>query len=590
MVSRTKLLFQVETLAARVARQGSLHERDAVGWAIRLCKRVEELHRHGVAHGGISADVVLTDADDCTSHGKLGDVRHSAIRPAYHSPERIAGHGISQADDTWAIAVTLYFLLTGTMPFAGNTAAEIQERLSMAPAPLAVFDVGDDALQAILDRFLSRAMAQRVVQTTALRDALSRWKHGQSVAHLPPLEEEADESYSDYDDDDDDEEEVATVMRDFTEVREHLKRMDRAPRPAAGAPPPPAPRPSAGTRPRPAAGAPARAIPPQAHPTPAMGVVDHPGFTPPQRPMAQSHETLARPGAPVPRPSSPGLPQGAPPPRASGPGLGSDPGLRPADAPLQTPYDVDDDDSDEDVRTVLMDAENNSDLSAAIEEALAAKQQRQQTPSGRPPGWPPGPPPGGAAPSGGEDEESLAPTAAFDASMLPDGAMPDPLLPSDPPPAADPLATDGLATDQAPSTVDRLLQDIPPPPAPEPDSGLDHLGLGPAPPAPHLGTGPSGLNPAPGMGTTGPHGMGGDPGPGFGLGEIPGTGVLVETPRSGLRTALIVAVVVLVIVVLAVTALYLDRRGIIDLGLPREAPAAPAAPPPAPAPTPAPAP
>ena len=80
-------------------------------------------------------------------------------------------------------------------------------RLAAAPAPLAVFDVGDDALQAILDRFLARVMQQRVVQTAALRDALSRWKHGASVAHLPPLEDGVDDSYGDFDDDDDDEEE-----------------------------------------------------------------------------------------------------------------------------------------------------------------------------------------------------------------------------------------------------------------------------------------------------------------------------------------------------------------------------------------------
>jgi hypothetical protein len=67
----------------------------------------------------------------------------------------------------------------------------------------------------------------------------------------------------------------------------------------------------------------------------------------------------------------------------------------------------------------------------------------------------------------------------------------------------------------------------------------------------------------------GPTGMGeyGMAGMGFGGPGVEMGGV-VDGPKSGLRTALIVAIVVLVMVVLAVVALYLDRRGIIDLGLP----------------------
>ena len=63
----------------------------------------------GVAHGGLSAHVVLSDSGSCFGRGMLGDVRHAATRPAYHSPERHDGEGISPADDTWAIAVTLYY-------------------------------------------------------------------------------------------------------------------------------------------------------------------------------------------------------------------------------------------------------------------------------------------------------------------------------------------------------------------------------------------------------------------------------------------------------------------------------------------------
>ncbi len=53
----------METLAALVERDGPLNELDAVGWVIRLAKRLEELHRLGVAHGGVGDELRLVGAE-----------------------------------------------------------------------------------------------------------------------------------------------------------------------------------------------------------------------------------------------------------------------------------------------------------------------------------------------------------------------------------------------------------------------------------------------------------------------------------------------------------------------------------------------
>jgi len=44
----------LETLAARIAQSGPLNEIDAVGWTVRLAKRIEVQHVLGTAHGKIS--------------------------------------------------------------------------------------------------------------------------------------------------------------------------------------------------------------------------------------------------------------------------------------------------------------------------------------------------------------------------------------------------------------------------------------------------------------------------------------------------------------------------------------------------------
>jgi hypothetical protein len=197
----------VETLADRISRDGPLNELDAVGWAIRLAKRIEALHALGVAHGSISPGCVITSAVDRTSKGILVDVRQTPSRLAYQSPERAAGGDLSPVDDVWAIASTLYEALTGTPPFSGATDAELRQRIATTtPAPLAVFDVGDDDLQQILDTAFQRDVSVRTRSATALRRALEEWHPDLTVRSLPPLDDEESTL-------DEDEDEVRTVMR-----------------------------------------------------------------------------------------------------------------------------------------------------------------------------------------------------------------------------------------------------------------------------------------------------------------------------------------------------------------------------------------
>ncbi|HVY47268.1 MAG TPA: hypothetical protein VHB21_15375, partial [Minicystis sp.] len=129
----------MQNLAERIAQDGSVNELDAVGWAIRLAKRLEALHALGVAHGSVSPACVETDGAERAKRGRLADVRSTPSNVAYQSPERVLGGDISIADDTWAVAATLYTLLTGSPPFAGGDEAELKQKiLAASPAPLAV--------------------------------------------------------------------------------------------------------------------------------------------------------------------------------------------------------------------------------------------------------------------------------------------------------------------------------------------------------------------------------------------------------------------------------------------------------------------
>jgi hypothetical protein len=315
----------VETLDDRIARDGPVKELDAVGWAIRLAKRLEALHSLGVAHGSVSPACILTAGADRTSRASIADVQTTASSLAYQSPERVLGGDLSPADDAWAVACTLYTALTGTSPFVGANDAETKQKiLGGQPAPLAVYDVGDDDLQHIIDTALMRELAQRTATVSALRNALEEWHPDPGVGALAPLDDDdaAEGEEEDMrtvmraapaflsasarkpapapvaappppDDDDDDDEDQATRMREFQIPAHLIGKSPFGPGPAA----PPA---ASALGPRPAAGRVLDAPPPGfsapaafGGPAPAPGPFGAPGL------RVGAKATLLGPGGPA---------------------------------------------------------------------------------------------------------------------------------------------------------------------------------------------------------------------------------------------------------------------------------------------------
>ncbi len=316
----------METLDERIARDGPVKELDAVGWAIRLAKRLEALHSLGVAHGSVSPACIVTAGADRTSRASIADVQTTASSLAYQSPERVLGGDLSPADDAWAVACTLYTALTGTSPFVGANDAETKQKiLGGQPAPLAVYDVGDDDLQHIIDTALTRELAQRTATVTALRNALEEWHPDPGVGALAPLDDDEDAAEGEeeemrtvmraapafltapfrkpapvaaappVDDDDDDDEDQATRMREFQIPAHLIGKSPFGPGPAAPGPAAPA---ASAVGPRPAAARVLDAPPPgfsapAAFGGPAPGPFGAPGL------RVGAKATLLGPGGPV---------------------------------------------------------------------------------------------------------------------------------------------------------------------------------------------------------------------------------------------------------------------------------------------------
>lgn len=554
-----------------------MNELDAIGWAIRLAKRLEALHQLGVAHGSVSPVCVITAGQDRNARAYLADVQHTSATPAFQSPERILGGDISTADDVWALASTLYMLLTGQSPFAGANDAEVRQRIMAAtPPPLAVFDVGDDDLQHIFDRAFARDLSARTSNITAFRRALEEWHPDRGVTNLPPLEDE--DSTNDDDDvartvmvrdassymqqnlkipvtgsgskpeDEDDDDNVRTVMRSMPQ--DDIASMI-AKATGQGAPVPhPGPSPVTMRGPQTAKG-------------PVAGAPPLPHVSPPAAPPR---------GAPMPMPKPPGFPAPkAPVPPSSASRLVAAPpsAPRPASAPATAhappaaaviPPDDDDPDDDDNARTVMRAPEqfNIADIIAGVMDNVVP---------GTNPAGGPFAVPGGAAPTA---TQPLPPTP-FEASPAFPNQRPAGLRGG----GTQPMAAVGAPGGPPEPIVPQRVYDIGGPGAPGPGAMPGMAGAGPMPgmagvpgaapmpPAPQSVPLPN----MPGFSGVGPGGpvVGGLAAPGdLSALEGPPGGLQAPSapsqPKSGGKGLLILAAIIALLVAAGVTFLVLRTR------------------------------
>ncbi|HET7094605.1 MAG TPA: serine/threonine-protein kinase, partial [Thermomicrobiales bacterium] len=112
----------------------------------------------------------VTGAEHLTSAGFMMGT------PAYMAPEQVLGQEIDARTDLYALGVVFYYLLSGKLPFKGETPiAMAQSRINDQPTPLHNVREGlPPWLEPVLDRALAKQPEARFQTADLFREALRR--------------------------------------------------------------------------------------------------------------------------------------------------------------------------------------------------------------------------------------------------------------------------------------------------------------------------------------------------------------------------------------------------------------------------------
>jgi serine/threonine protein kinase/Tfp pilus assembly protein PilF len=205
-------LIEGETLRQRLA-HGPMQLSEAVDVAIQVGSALAAAHQAGIVHRDIKPENIMFRPDGYVKVldfgiAKLAEQELPTTMPRnealllvetnlgsvlgtvrYMSPEQACGAPVDKSTDVWSLGVVLYEMVTGHVPFTGDTPIDVMSSiLKKEPPPLRNYVSHAPAeLQQIISKTLRKERGQRYHNAHELLQALKGLRHKLEVeAELQP--------------------------------------------------------------------------------------------------------------------------------------------------------------------------------------------------------------------------------------------------------------------------------------------------------------------------------------------------------------------------------------------------------------------
>jgi serine/threonine-protein kinase len=181
-------------------RGGKLSEAESVRYGAQIAEALAYAHEQGIYHSDVKPENVLVSEDGQAKAVDFGIAQtvNRTLAPeeargvlgtiAYLAPEVIQGQPPDAASDIYSLAIAVFEMVAGRLPFMGvNPAVVASQRLAVAPPPLrSVAPDASASLESVLAKALALDPAQRWPSARDFARALRQTRQGrQSAAAVP---------------------------------------------------------------------------------------------------------------------------------------------------------------------------------------------------------------------------------------------------------------------------------------------------------------------------------------------------------------------------------------------------------------------